>query len=139
MPAIPPSAAPLSKKLHLKPNYKVLLLNAPAGYADLLNPLPEGATVSTRSTKRDAFDLALLFVHSKSDADRHAPLATAALKDGGVLWAAYPKISSKEKSDVTRDKGWNALESLAWTVVSIVAIDQTWSALRFGPSTKVGS
>lgn len=50
---------------------------------------------------------------------------------GGHLWFAYPKLSSGVKTDITRDRGWQASESLGLLPVTQIAVDPTWSALRF--------
>jgi hypothetical protein len=51
------------------------------------------------------------------------------LKDGMILWIFYPKGTSKIKTDLTRDKGWDTLlkvPNLQW--LSLIAFDETWSA-----------
>ena len=62
-----------------------------------------------------------------------------ALKLGGLLWFSYPKKSSKVETDITRDVGWDALGSTGLRPVTQVAIDDTWSALRFRPVVDVKS
>jgi hypothetical protein len=39
-------AAPLAKRLQIRPGQTVLTVNAPAGYAEALGELPEGARVA---------------------------------------------------------------------------------------------
>ena len=56
-----------------------------------------------------------------------------------VLWFAYPKGSSKVKADINRDTLRVTGESFGITAVTIVSIDDTWSALRFRPVEKVGT
>jgi hypothetical protein len=50
-----------------------------------------------------------------------------------LLWVAYPKGSSGVKTDVNRDRLWQALEPTGWRPVRQVALDETWSAMRFRP------
>ena len=53
----------------------------------------------------------------------------ALLKEGVICWIYYPKGSSKIQTDLTRDKGWDALLShseLQW--LSLISFDDTWSA-----------
>ena len=50
---------------------------------------------------------------------------------GGRLWLAYPKKSGAIRSDLSRDQGWEALGGHGLLPVSQVALDATWSALRF--------
>lgn len=125
----------LTKKLLLKPGYRMLLLNAPEGYAQRLEPLPEGATLHT--TPDGAYDWVQLFVFSKADADRHTPTAIKAVKPGGLLWMTYPKKTSTIKTDINRDSGWDAINKAGWLGVTQIAIDDTWSALRFRPESEI--
>src|SRR5258706_13836666 len=92
---------PLTKKLLIKPGYSLLILNAPEGYSDMLNPLPDGASIKT--TAAGLFDFVQLFVYSKAEVDKNVKQAIQSLKPGGLLWLCYPKKSSKIKTDITRD------------------------------------
>ena len=121
----------LGKKLQLKPTDKLLLLNAPAEIAEIL--IAEGYTLTNTADVQVAqlFDAVLLFVRSRQELEHFAPPSAAALKLGGMLWAAYPKKTSGIKSDLTRDEGWKVLAELGYAGVRQVAVDTTWSALRF--------
>ena len=55
-----------------------------------------------------------------------------------VLWFAYPKGTSKIKTDINRDTIRITGEEFGITTVSAISIDDTWSALRFRPIGKVG-
>ncbi|HEY7127213.1 MAG TPA: hypothetical protein VH590_21355 [Ktedonobacterales bacterium] len=125
----------LPKKLLIKPGYRVLLLNAPAGYRDILGAL-EGVEVS--GAAEGAFDLVQVFARMQADVERLAPGALAATKPGGILWWTYPKKTGKITSDLTRDHGWQALAERNYQPVTQIAIDETWSALRFRPTAEVG-
>jgi hypothetical protein len=61
--------------------------------------------------------------------------ATAALvphyRRRGVLWLCYPKKSGALKSDITRDDGWEPVSEAGLLGVTQIALDGTWSALRF--------
>ncbi len=50
---------------------------------------------------------------------------------GGHLWLAYPKKTGAIKTDLTRDLGWEVINDLDLLPVTQIAIDATWSALRF--------
>lgn len=127
--------SPLSKKLQIKPNTRVLILGAPDGQAALLDPLPEGASISKAA--RGSFDVVLLFVQNAKALEKGAPKAISVVRDGGAFWIAYPKKSSKVETDLTRDVGWNVVEEAGWGPVAQVAIDETWSSLRFKPEAQV--
>jgi hypothetical protein len=126
----------LIKKLGMKPGQKILILNAPEGYIQTLGTLPENAEVQMRVEGK--FDFVQVFVHNKADVDNYAVMAIQVLKSGGLLWFSYPKKSSKVKTDITRDIGWEAPKSVGWRPVTQIAIDETWSALRFRPESEVG-
>ena len=55
-----------------------------------------------------------------------------------VLWFAYPKGTSKIKTDINRDTIRVTGEEFGITTVTAISIDDTWSALRFRPIDKVG-
>jgi hypothetical protein len=125
---------PITKKLGMKPGQKVLLLNAPDGYARAWEPLPAGAEVKT--VAEGNFDFIQVFCYEKADVDRYAPTVLRALTPNGLLWLTYPKKSAKMKSDISRDVGWEAMLAAGMQGVSLIAIDETWSALRFRPAAK---
>mgnify|MGYP000526833911 CR=1 FL=1 len=122
---------PLAKKLGIKPDHTTLVINAPEGYVQSLGTLPNGVEAGTTGTGQ--FDFVQLFVGSKADMDKHAPGAIDSVKPGGLLWFSYPKKSSAMKTDVTRDIGWEEVAKAGWRPVTQIAIDETWSALRFRP------
>jgi uncharacterized protein YndB with AHSA1/START domain len=125
--------SPLAKKLHIKPGHRILLIKEPAGYRSLLQPLPEGAELANGKGKD--FDCVQLFVASVKELNSAAPKAVKAVKPDGLLWICYPKGSSKVKSDLTRDSGWDAVTKAGLEGVSLVSIDDTWSAMRFRPAS----
>jgi hypothetical protein len=129
-------AAPLAKRMQVKPGQKVLAVNAPEDYAALLGELPEGATVVTRGDPARA-DHVHMFVKDTRDLARLGPKAIAGVQGGAVTWIAYPKTASGVETDLTRDRGWDAVTGEI-DAVSQVAVDDTWSALRFKPVAEAG-
>ncbi len=125
----------LTKKLGIKPGHKLLILNAPEGYLDTLGALPEGTEIKTRA--EGTFDLVQIFLYNKADVDKYAQTGVQAVKSGGLLWFTYPKKTAKIKSDITRDIGWGSVRAVGWRPVTQIAIDETWSALRFRPESEV--
>ncbi len=129
----------LVKRLGIKPGHKLLILNAPEGYVDQLDVLPEGATLMTTSEHLTdaAFDFVHLFVRSKAEVDAQALAVMSACKPGGLVWFSYPKLSGKIKVDITRNVGWETVSKAEWRPVTAISIDDTWSALRFRPLSEV--
>jgi hypothetical protein len=127
---------PLVKKLQLKPEQRVAIINAPSGYIEELGQLPEGTKLTDKTT--GSFDFVQLFVKDSAELNRYAPKAIRAIKHDGMLWISYPKGSSKMKSDLNRDVIWDLVKKHGLLGVSLVSIDDTWSAMRFRPAEKVG-
>lgn len=119
--------AALIKKLLLKPGFRSIVLNAPDGYLAKLGSL------TVENELDGEFDFVHLFVKNKDEVDQMGPKAVEAVKPEGVLWISYPKGSSKIKTDISRDKGWDAIKDRGFIGVSMISIDQTWSAMRFRP------
>ncbi|MBB6609776.1 YdeI/OmpD-associated family protein [Pontibacter sp. Tf4] len=123
----------ICQKLQLKAPYSLLLLNAPVHLPAAFEE--EGGTVQAATTTQAqaAYDAVLLFIVTKAELDTLASQAVAALKPNGMLWIAYPKKSAGIKSDMSRDNGWETIVALGYEGVRLVAVDETWSALRFKP------
>ena len=125
-------AAALARKLQVKPGNRVLVLDAPEGYLEVL-----GAPADAEPAQDGAYDVVQVFVKDRLDVERHAATAFRALRPGGVLWFAYPKQSAKVATDLTRDRGWDVVAQAGLRPVAQVAIDEVWSALRFRPEADV--
>jgi hypothetical protein len=127
--------SPLAKKLLIKPGHRILITNAPVGFS--LGALPEGAEAKTSGD--GAFDHVITFVYNKAEVDNLAPNAINMVKPGGFLWFAYPKQTSKIKTDIHRDVGWDAVRNAGWEGIALIAVDDTWSAMRYRPASEVKS
>ncbi len=121
----------LPEKLRIKPDGRAALIGAPKGFASLLDPLPTGATVTT--SPRGDCDVVLGFAETLSAATSMVPRLKASLADGGVLWICYPKLTSAKAGELSRDLLWKELGKLGLRAVAQVALDDTWSAMRFIP------
>lgn len=60
------------------------------------------------------------------------------IEPDSVLWFAYPKETSKIKTDINRDTIRLTGQEFNITTVTAISIDSIWSALRFRPIDKVG-
>ncbi len=120
----------LAQKLQIKSG-KLIVINAPKGYAEQLTQELGDLTVSTRAAGQA--EAVLLFVDSLSEVEKLTPKANKLVKPEGMLWIAYAKGTSKVKTDVNRDKLWAAVQPMGWQPVRMIALDEVWSAMRFKP------
>ena len=127
----------LAKKLLVKPGYQLGLVNAPSGYADRLRPLPEGAELVDEL--RPELDFVQLFARDAAELERLGPTAFGAVRRDGLLWVCYPKGGKKAGTDLNRDILWELMGRSGLAGVSLVAVDETWSAMRFRPADRVGT
>ena len=111
----------LEKKLLITEAKRVAVINAPSDF------------VRFKGRKDEPVDVLLVFVKDKKDVSMSVDQAISSLDPEGVLWFAYPKKSSGIKTDISRDSGWAPLAKNKLIPVTQVAIDKTWSALRFKP------
>lgn len=122
------AAKSLAKKLLIKPGYTIQIVNSPEGYMDELGELPDDVTIK-KAAKKD-LDLIHLFVHNSAELNRYFPKVIKSLKYDGVLWISYPKKSSKVETDLSRDEGWSIVFDSGYRFVSMVSVNDIWSACR---------
>ena len=125
------SENPLLKKIKLKPGQHAAIINAPDGYVEALQPLPED--VEMAGDLVGTFDWVQLFVRTQAELEQALPRVRAALKPAGMLWITFPKGTSKIQTDLTRDKGWDALQQLDLKWINLISVDETWSAFSLRP------
>lgn len=127
---------PLAKKLQMKAGQRAAVLNPPAGYLEKLDPLPEGVELVDASEGQ--CDFVQVFVKNMEDLRKFLPVAIQAVKYDALLWIAYPKGGAKAGTDLNRDILWNAVLQQNLSSVTLVSLDDVWSAMRFRPSERVG-
>jgi len=128
---------PVARKLGMNPGMRALIIAPPPGYLKLLAPLPDGLTVSSRAGGKYPF--VQVFATRLSEISRIAQKLSRHAAPNALVWISYPKKTSRTGGDLSRDLIREAMSATGWRTVSIVAIDEVWSALRFRPVGQVGS
>jgi hypothetical protein len=122
------SASALPKKLGIRDNSSVMLINPPNRFERKLDPLP--AYTKIVDDPQDA-NVAVLFALSLTELARDFPALANALPNKAALWIAWPKKASGVKTDldgnIVREFGLDA----GWVDYKVCAIDETWSGLCF--------
>jgi len=122
---------PLFKKLNLKEQKEILILNAPASFEPELKTLT-GISILREIKTAKNIDFSLAFITTHKELDAVVKRVVEKTKGDATLWFAYPKGTSKKYScDFNRDTGWQSLGDHGFEGVRQVAIDEDWSALRF--------
>jgi hypothetical protein len=110
-------------KLQIKPGQSVVVLGKPDDVH-----LEAGSGADPASA-----DAVLAFVTTSADLPGpHAQAALAAARRDALAWVAYPK-GGKLGTDLNRDTLAAALSERGVRPVRQIAVDDTWSALRFRP------
>lgn len=120
--------SPLAKKLKLKSGLKAAVINAPENYVDTLKH-----DTAMSPTLNGKFDWIQIFVKSKAELSALAPKASRALRPESMLWISFPKGTSKIQTDLTRDKGWEVLQDLDLKWITLISVNETWSAFALRP------
>ena len=122
---------PLFKKLNLKDQQSIVVLNAPQSFEPELDALSD-VTVSRKIGKATKLDFVIAFVVTQKQLDEASTALAGAAVGDAIVWMAYPKGTSKRyKCEFNRDDGWDVLAQAGFEAVRMVAIDEDWSALRF--------
>lgn len=127
----------LARKLQIKPGHKIAIVNAPEGYREGLGQLPSGASIVDSLDSQ--VDLVQLFVKDSKELEALVQVAVQGVRQRGLLWICYPKGGSKVATDLNRDILWADMGKRGLAGVSMVSIDNIWSAMRFRPSGEVKS
>lgn len=120
------------KKLKFKA--KGILINAPTAIEKEFVDLGFSNALSQTSPNENT----LLFVKNSKELLNFLTNQLKNIVPDSVFWIAYPKGSSKIKTDINRDTIRQTAEGFGITTVTAISIDETWSALRFRPVDRVG-
>jgi len=118
----------IAAKLQLKPGSTVAILALPD---DIELDLGDEIQVTTRPNGADAV---IAFAINSAALDTKAAPAMDAARDDRLAWIAYPK-AGKLDTDLNRDLLARLAQQRGAQPVRQIALDDTWSALRFRPAT----
>lgn len=78
-----------------------------------------------------------VFATRRSEISRLAQRLSKYAAPNALVWISYPKKTSRIGGDLTRYVIREAMSGAGWRAVSVVAIDEVRSALRFRPAGQV--
>jgi len=117
----------ISAKLQIKPGQSVAVIARP----DDVAPLADAA--ANPPADPGGADVVVAFIRLADELDAVAGPAVAAARQGRLAWIAYPK-AWRLGTDLNRDILAGLAAAREVQPVRQVAVDVTWSALRFRPA-----
>ena len=129
------SGTPLPKKLGLKDNTYLVVLNEPEGYAALLGTLPLGLEKQIALSK--STNLVHVFVTKRQELARHLAMLRTKLNSEAAVWVSWPKKSSKVQSEVSEDTIREIALPLGFVDIKVCAVSEVWSGLKLAVSKEL--
>ena len=119
----------LQAKLGIKADFRMIIINPPDHYDEILGPLPE--TISLEDRLEGLFDFIHFFTTESSVLAQTFPTLRDALVPNGMLWISWPKKASKVPTDLSEDVIRVVGLDNGLVDVKVAAVNQVWSALKF--------
>jgi hypothetical protein len=122
------SGTPLIKKLGIKPEMKLLLINQPDDYYTLL----ETSVASQICKKKEVPDFVHLFIKSAKEFDTEMKKLQAVIKQNTaiIIWVSWYKKAAKIATDVTEDVIRNYALQNDLVDIKVCAVSELWSGLK---------
>lgn len=129
----PEKMSPLFKKLYLKDQEKLLIVQEPEFIRKEVKKLPENVKVIKRIDQRNPVSFAMIFVQHVAQIEKLLPRVDNALKDDGILWLAFPKHTSKRyPGDISRKHPiWEMFPQYGYRAVTNLNLNTDWNAVRY--------
>ena len=122
------SGTPLIKKLGIKKNYRVRLINSPENYFDLLGELPNGVKFLQRKSSK--IDFIHLFAKDVKTFEKYFIKIKEEIKKDGMIWVSWYKKASKIPTNLSEDVIRNTALANGLVDVKVCAVDEKWSGLK---------
>ncbi|MFN8243246.1 MAG: hypothetical protein U0X40_04245 [Ferruginibacter sp.] len=124
------SSQSLPEKLQLTDEKNILIQGLPSSVEKQFIKLSFAKNL-TPLLKSRKIDFALVFAVSQVQLKNILREVIPALQPDAKLWIAYPKLTSKIASDLSREASWTCVTDYGFEGVRSIALDNVWSAIRF--------
>jgi len=114
------SDKPVAERLQVKNGRRLAIIDAPAAV---------DRAIGAARAKPEAADVVLAFARNGAELKKQFA-GLLKTPQTAILWLAYPKLTSKLAGDLNRDVIHDAAPAHGLEVVSQIAIDDDWSAMR---------
>jgi hypothetical protein len=123
----------LLKKLQIKLDHTVAVLNAPQNFEDIIGEVPASMTIAFNAT--ESYHALLIFSIAKADMRKALDEEFRKIDQQMICWIIYPKAKTKLASDLNLMQSWDELKDYQLTPCASAAIDSIWTALRIKPAS----
>lgn len=121
------SGTPLVRKLGIKQDHLLALLDAPEGWT--IEGLPESVAVRRRA--RGTVDVIVAFFRRRAALERRLPALLGAVRSDGSVWIAWPRKAAGHSSDISENLLRELILPTGLVDVKVAALDEDWSGLKF--------
>ena len=122
------SGTPLAAKLGIKEGGEVVLVGAPSGLRELLEPLPPLVDFAAKPSKRTS--IVHIFTTRRAELARALAAYRKGLSSEVVVWVSWPKKSSNVASEVSDETIRELALPLGFVDVKVCAVTEVWSGLK---------
>jgi len=122
------SGTPLPRKLGIKEDAGVLIINEPDNYRTLVTPLPDGVRFMARVS--NATDLIHGFYTQRAELRKSLSSLRTRIRPDAVVWVSWPKKASRVPTDIVEDTIREIALPMGYVDIKVAAFDEVWSALK---------
>jgi hypothetical protein len=122
------SQTPLAKKLGIKEEMVISILQAPHNYFKLFTDFPHKVEITEEVNRKK--DLVHLFVFQQEELIRWLPLVKNQIVSNGIIWVSWPKKASCFATDLNEDVIRKVALENNLVDVKVCAVDDFWSGLK---------
>ena len=124
------SAPSLTEKLQLTDEKNVLIQGLPSSIEKQFIKLSFAKNLTPLLRARKV-EFALVFAVSQQQLKCILADVIPTLQPDAKLWIAYPKLTSKIASDLSREANWDFIDGYGFESVRMISLDNVWTAVRF--------
>ncbi len=119
------SGTPLVKKLGIKPEMKVLLINPPADYFEWLE-----TDIQKQVVKSGPAEFVHVFAVKRAELEKTFLHLIKKLPPDAIFWISWYKKAAKMPTDITEDTIREIVLPAGWVDVKVCAVSELWSGLK---------
>ena len=121
------SGTPLPKKLGIKEQFRVAMLDLPVDVKGELESELAGCQIA----KDKPVDFAMIFVKTANELKKQFPRFAKQLAPAGMLWVSWPKKASGLATDLNENEVRRIGLEAGLVDVKVCAVNEIWSGLKF--------